>query len=264
MYLFVFSNTLFLVSEISKISWNRLNLIVSKQNQLKILKTTMAISASTGVLYHVDGSSQFESNNTKVVCSVTGPIEPKARQELPTQLALEIIVRPARGVPNTREKLMEDRLRAVLTPLIARYMYPRKLCQITFQIMEAGESELEFTQRELSACINSATLALIDAGIGLYGMACSVPLAVIEGAIIVDPTDSQLQASQSVHTLALEITEGGKKSHNILLLDSTGDFTDTELFDGLQKGEQECLELVQELRKVVADRITSDIIRTKT
>lgn len=222
----------------------------------------MSIAASVGFLNHVDGSSQYEFKNTKVVCSVTGPIEPKARQELPTQLALEVIVRPARGVPNTREKLIEDRLRGVLTPLIARYLYPRKLCQITCQIMEAGEPESEFTQRELSACINAATLALIDAGIGLFGMTCSVSLAVIKGEIVIDPTGPQLQVSQSVHTLALELVEEGKKVRNILLLDSTGDFTETELFDGLQKGEQRCLELVQDMRKVVADRITSEIIRT--
>lgn len=56
----------------------------------------MQFQAEVGVLDHVDGSSQFVSQDTKVVCSVTGPIEPKARQELPTQLALEITYVPRR------------------------------------------------------------------------------------------------------------------------------------------------------------------------
>ncbi|GAV48231.1 hypothetical protein ZYGR_0I05280 [Zygosaccharomyces rouxii] len=224
----------------------------------------MSIIASTGILNHVDGSSEFESHSTKVVCSVTGPIEPKARQELPTQLALEIIVRPAKGVPNTREKLIEDKLRGVLTPLIARYLYPRRLCQITFQVMEGGEPELEFSQRELSCCINAAVLALVDSGIGLLAMASSVPLAIIKGQLVVDPNAQQLQESQSVHTLALEITESGKNVQNILLLDSTGAFTQNELFQILSQGEERCLTLVQELRKVLGDRINSEIIRTKT
>lgn len=224
----------------------------------------MSITASTGILNHVDGSSEFESHSTKVVCSVTGPIEPKARQELPTQLALEIIVRPAKGVPNTREKLMEDKVRGVLTPLIARSLYPRRLCQITFQIMEAGEPELEFSQRELSCCINAAVLALVDSGIGLLAMASSVPLAMIDGQLVVDPNSQQLQQSHSVHTLALEVTEGSKNVQNILLLDSTGDFTQTELFQVLSQGEERCLTLVQELRAVLVDRINSEIIRTKT
>ncbi|GAV53247.1 hypothetical protein ZYGR_0AI05310 [Zygosaccharomyces rouxii] len=224
----------------------------------------MTITASTGVLNHVDGSSEFESHSTKVVCAVTGPIEPKARQELPTQLALEIIVRPAKGVPNTREKLIEDKLRGVLTPLIARYLYPRRLCQITFQIMEAGESELEFSQRELSCCINAAVLALVDSGIGLLAMASSVPLAVIKGQPVVDPNGQQLQQSHSVHTVALEIAEGGKSVQNILLLDSTGDFSQDELLQVLSQGEERCLSLVQELREVLGNKINSEIIRTKT
>lgn len=224
----------------------------------------MSMLSSVGVLNHVDGSSAFESHSTKVVCSVTGPIEPKSRQELPTQLALEIIIRPAKGVPNTREKLIEDKLRGVLTPLIARYLYPRRLCQITFQIMEAGESEYEFSQRELSCCINAAILALVDSGIGLLAMVSSVPLAIVDGKLIVDPNGQQLQQSHSVHTLALEITQGGKNVQNVLLLDSTGDFTEKELFEVLAKGEERCLTIVQELRKVLGDKINSEIIRTKT
>lgn len=224
----------------------------------------MSVTASTGILNHVDGSAEFESQSTKVVCSVTGPVEPKARQELPTQLALEIIVRPARGVPNTREKLIEDKLRGVLTPLIARYLYPRRLCQITCQVMEAGEPEIEFTQRELSCCINATVLALVDAGIGLLAMASSVPLAVVNDQFIVNPGGQHLQQSRSAHTLALAITEDGKTVENILLLDSTGDFTQDELFRVLSNGEGKCLTLVQDLRRVLGDKINAEIIRTKT
>lgn len=225
----------------------------------------MSIKAATGLLTQVDGSSQFELQDTKVICSVAGPIEPKARQELPTRLALEVTVRPAKGVPNTREKLIEDKLRAVLTPLTVCYKYPRQLCQITCQILEAGENELEFSQRELSCCINAAFLALIDAGVALYSFSSSVCLAIMKdsGELVVDPTYDQLQISQSVHSLALELIDGSKTVKNILLLDSTGKFTEDELYKVLQKGEQSCLELAQELRKVIAEKITSQIIRTQ-
>lgn len=234
---------------------------IAKQRSLSTKQTTMSFTASTGILSQVDGSSQVECQDTKVLCSVSGPIEPKARQELPTQLALEVIVRPAKGVPSTREKLIEDKLRAVLTPIISLYQYPRQLCQITCQVLESGENEYEFSIKELSACINSSFLALIDAGISLNSTVASVPLAILENKVIVNPTNEQLLKSQSVHILALELVNGGKLVKNVLLLDSNGDFREEELFKVLSKGEQECLLLAQELRKVIDKKVQSQIIQ---
>lgn len=231
---------------------------------MKLNKMT-TIKVSTGVLTNVDGSSQFECRDTKVLCAVTGPVEPKARQELPTRLALEVVVRPAKGVPNTREKLMEDRLRAVLTPLIVCSKYPRQLCQITCQILEAGEDEGEFSQKELSCCINAAFLALIDAQLALHSFSSSVSLAVLKesGELVLNPTGDQLKVSLSAHTLALELTDGSKKVTNVLLLDSNGDFTDAQLLKVLQVGEQGCLEQAQFMRNFLAAKITDEIVRTK-
>lgn len=223
----------------------------------------MEACAELGLLSSVDGSSQFEWQNTKVVCSVTGPIEPKARQELPTRLALEVIVRPAKGVPNTREKLIEDKLRGVLSPLIVCERYPRQLCQVTCQILEAGEPEAEFSVRELSCCVNAAYLALLDAQVALHSFCASVSLAVLRESnqLVVNPSRDQLTVSLSTHCLALELVAGGKKVQNVLLLDSNGDFTEDELFRVLQVGEQHCLELAQYLRKIVANKISGDVVR---
>lgn len=223
------------------------------------------IKAATGVLTNVDGSSEFECRDTRVVCAVTGPVEPKARQELPTRLALEVVVRPAKGVPNTREKLLEDRLRAVLTPLIVCSKYPRQLCQITCQILEAGEEEDEFSQKELSCCINAAFLALIDAQLSLHSFSSCVSLAVLKdsGELVLNPSGDQLRVSQSAHTLALELKDGSEKVSNVLLLDSTGDFTEAELLNVLQVGEQACLDQAQVIRDLLAAKITNEIIRTR-
>lgn len=225
-------------------------------------KKKMSVQAEIGILDHVDGSSEFVSQDTKVICSVTGPIEPKARQELPTQLALEIIVRPAKGVATTREKVLEDKLRAVLTPLITRHCYPRQLCQITCQILESGEDEAEFSLRELSCCINAAFLALVDAGIALNSMCASIPIAIIKDTsdIIVDPTAEQLKISLSVHTLALEFVNGGKVVKNVLLLDSNGDFNEDQLFSLLELGEQKCQELVTNIRRIIQENISPRLV----
>ena len=55
-------------------------------------------SISTKLLRNVDGSAQWEVGITKVICSVTGPMEAKVRDELPSSAALEIVVRPIVGL----------------------------------------------------------------------------------------------------------------------------------------------------------------------
>ncbi|CCH61709.1 hypothetical protein TBLA_0F01670 [Henningerozyma blattae CBS 6284] len=222
------------------------------------------LEAKIGILSHVDGSSQLTSQSTNVICGVTGPIEPKPRQELPNELALEIIVRPATGVSNTREKLLEDRLRGVLTPIINRNLYPRQLCQITCQILDSGESDEYFSQKELACCINSSFLALIDAGIALNSTVASIVLAIMNDAeetIVTNPTNEQLLESKSVHILALEIVNESKLIKNVLLLDSLGDFTETQLFKILEIGEKSCVDISISLRKIIQDRVEQSIIR---
>ena len=82
-------------------------------------------SVNTSLLQKSDGSAELLLGSTKVIASVTGPIEPKARQELPNQASLEILIRPAVGLATTREKLLEDKLRSLLQSIIVRFKYPR-------------------------------------------------------------------------------------------------------------------------------------------
>ncbi|CEP61584.1 exosome non-catalytic core subunit RRP46 LALA0_S03e06150g [Lachancea lanzarotensis] len=220
------------------------------------------LSAQTGVLEQVDGSCKLQCGQTTVECSVTGPIEPKARQELPAQLALEVIVRPCRGVPTTREKLLEDQIRGVVTPVLARYLYPRQLAQVCFQILESGEPEENFSVKELSACINAAFLAIVDAGIGLQFSFASVVLSVSTDGeeIRTDPAQLDLIESKSTHILALQLGEGTQKVENVLLFESHGDFTEDTVLRVLQFGEKSCVETAQELRKVVQRKVQQDFV----
>ena len=124
----------------------------------------MSFKVNTSVLSNADGSAELTLNRTKCLVSVSGPIEPKVRQELPTQASLEIIVRPAHGLSTTREKLLEDKLRSLLQSLIIRYKYPRQLIQIVVQFLVVDE-EPEYTCNELNAAINGCYFALIDSHI---------------------------------------------------------------------------------------------------
>lgn len=57
-----------------------------------------APTLETSVLSQVDGSATWQQGQTKVIASVSGPIEVKARDEVPTAATLDLVVRPAVGL----------------------------------------------------------------------------------------------------------------------------------------------------------------------
>lgn len=218
------------------------------------------LTIETGYLSQVDGSAHYKTSTTTVLCSVTGPIEPKSRQELPTKLALELIVRPSVGVPTTREVLIQDKLNSILNQIIVGHLYPRQLCQITFQILESGETMQYFNVKELIACVNAATLALIDSAIALQSIAVGVVVAVTyDNKYIIDPSNDIMQNSRSVHGLVLELIDGSKSVKNVLLLDSNGEFDETTLFKVLEIGEESILKLSKQFRKVVENQVRRNL-----
>jgi len=56
-----------------------------------------------GPLQHADGSARFSQGATSVLCSVVGPTEVKPRNELLDRAFIEVIVKPAHGLPSNRK-----------------------------------------------------------------------------------------------------------------------------------------------------------------
>lgn len=207
------------------------------------------------VLEHVDGSSKYDNSTVSIVCSVTGPIEPKPRQEIPQQMCLEIGLRPPSGPPTKREKVLEDKLRSVIQAVIESYVHPRQLCQIMFQVLQSiGHNE----HMELNAAINSACLGLLNAGIPLKAVFSAVSIAIDSSAKkIVNPSMVELQNAVSIFTIAFKMECGG---NSLLLMDSNGSFDEDTVFDVLEVAEKECVELCKKFRKRVEEKITEDFI----
>lgn len=216
----------------------------------------MSFSVKTGLLDRVDGSAELLVGPIKVVSSVTGPIEPKPRQELPNLASLEIVVRPAVGVSTTREKLLEDKLRLVLQSVIVRFKYPRQLVQIVVQFL-ATDSAKDYTANELSAALNCCYFALVDANIALENSFASVALAV--GAqTVVGPSSAQLAASESHHVVCFDIKEA--RAGKLLLLESAGKFTEEQLFEVVETGSRECQQLHGLQRSFIAAKVNDDFV----
>lgn len=218
----------------------------------------MSLEAETTILNRVDGSALVAAGETKVITSVSGPIEPKARQELPTTVALEVIVRAGVGISNTREKFIEDKVRAILSQVIIGHLYPRQLIQITTQILEAGE-DVEYTSKELSTIINSSYLALVDANIGLNASFASESFAITDnGDIIASPSKSQLRSSKSSHIVVYAIKNG--KSSNLLFSDSIGSFTEDQVYKVLDLASKKIETTHQTFRKTIQTKVERDFV----
>lgn len=231
------------------------------------------MNIQTGYLSQVDGSCrlQHNNNNTAVICSVSGPLEPKARQELPTTLAIELIIRPATGIPTTREINLQNLLNHIAKQIIIGTLYPRQLCQITCQILESGES-INYNNWEIISCINALSCALIDSGLAMNSLALGVVVAVLksddnndnntkEDIIELDPSMTMLQSAISTHSIAFKLiyVDGKYQVDNILLVDSHGTFTQDTLFQILSLAEKHTLTLAMEVRSKLTEKIQNDL-----
>lgn len=223
------------------------------------------MSASSSVLSQVDGSAQLSLGPIKVLASITGPIEAKARQELPTLASLEIIIRPATGVSLTREKLLEDKLRSLLQSIIIRHKYPRQLIQIVIQFLttdtDESESSRSFTTNELNAAINCCYFALIDANIALYNSFASVSLCIPHGSseFIFNPSIKQLLECESHHVICYDIKD--QQADRILLVESQGSFSEDQLYLAMDEASKECEKIHNtDQRPSVVDKVKRDFI----
>lgn len=240
------------------------------------------LKLKTSLLENVDGSCELSTVNSKVIVSVTGPIEPKQRQEMPQQLALEVIIKPSIGIgPTTREVLMQDKLSQVLQSCLCNYLYPRKLLQVTLQILEnpydnktggiSGTSGNSYDPVlsalcDLNSCINATFLGIVDSAVGLKSSFVSTLIGVSKQSNELcniseqsaEQIISTLEYFQSLHLIVMEIIDN--KCANVLLIDSTGSFKDEDLLKVLQQAEFNCLETFKNFRSVIKNKVQKDFM----
>ena len=109
--------------------------------------------------------------------------------------AVEVVLRPRVGMGQVEDKARESRLVSTLTSTILTVLHPRTAISINLQV-EQEDGCLE------SACINAASLALLDASVSLKFLIASVTVVIMpDGDIVCDPTGKQM--TKSVANLVL-------------------------------------------------------------
>ncbi|MCJ1234630.1 Exosome non-catalytic core component [Varicellaria rhodocarpa] len=126
-----------------------------------------------------DGSSYLEMGNTKVICTVAGPAEGRrpgggaGEGDATVQVEVGIagfsgVDRKRRGKGDKRTSEMQTTIANAFSNALFTHLYPRSTITISLHVL-AQDGSL------LAACLNAATLALIDAGIPMsdYIVACT-------------------------------------------------------------------------------------------
>lgn len=118
---------------------------------------------------------------------------------------------------------------------------------------------------ELSNAINATSLALLDAGIPLSGLVTAVSIAILQsGKILINPLlnslgpDSTSDLVESTHTIAYELQSN--QVTRLLLCESTGKFTEAQLYKALEEAAEACLTVHKTFRRIVGDKIERDFV----
>ena len=146
-------------------------------NELRRLTCSISTQPSS------DGSSLFTMGNTMVVCTVTGPREGRGQRDNTRSIVeTEITIAPFAQTERRKRPKNDKRLVELQTTIsqafqtqLFTHIYPRSLISIALHV-------LSFDGALLAACLNAASLALVDAGIPMPSI-----LSAITSGIIQDP-----------------------------------------------------------------------------
>ena len=157
------------------------------------------IKIESGVLPNADGSAYIEMGRNKIVVGVFGPREmhPK-RFAKPNAATLRcryhmapFSVDPRRSpAPSRRDNEISMVMRYALEPAIFLERYPRSAIDVYAEILEADGGTR-------TACINAASVALVDAGIPMRDLVASCAAGKIDGNLVVDLGDYEDKEGQA-------------------------------------------------------------------
>ncbi|CAM9786791.1 unnamed protein product [Ectocarpus sp. 12 AP-2014] len=143
------------------------------------------LAAEQGILNRADGSARFVQGNTSVLAAVYGPAPAKTlRMERLEGATLDVSFKPESGITSPADAESEALLRRSLEEVVLRSRYPRTVVSVIIQVIVDDGAVL-------SAALNAATMALLNAGVEMTGMAlsvtCCITAAVSGRSVLLDP-----------------------------------------------------------------------------
>lgn len=137
-------------------------------------------SASISTQPSADGSSLVSQGNTTVVCTITGPREARSSTDrnnasIDCEINIAPFAQPDRRTRSRTDKRVQELQTTIASAFqshVFTHLYPRSniLISLTVLALDGGL---------LSACLNAASLALVDAGVPMPSVLAGVSSGVI-------------------------------------------------------------------------------------
>jgi len=108
------------------------------------------------------------------------------------------------ATPERRKHRVGDRrlaeyalaVRRALPQALMTHLYPRSDIRLHLQLLTSDGADL-------TACVTAATLALVDAGVAMTDFVVGTTVSVLDGRVLLDPTQSEASAAAAVVHLAV-------------------------------------------------------------
>ncbi|AEA47062.1 exosome complex exonuclease Rrp41 [Archaeoglobus veneficus] len=209
------------------------------------------IKIEAGVLRRADGSCYIEMGKNKIVAAVYGPreVHPRHLQD-PSRAIIRYRYNMAPFSVEERKKPGPDRRsieiskvsREALEPVILKELFPRSGIDIFVEVLQADAGTR-------TACLNAASVALIDAGVAMRGMITAVAVAKVEGEIVLDPMKEEDNYGEADVPFAFLIRNG--KIESIALLQMDGKMSAEEMKKALELAKKGAMQIYNIQREAI-------------
>ncbi|CAM9496886.1 unnamed protein product [Pylaiella littoralis] len=165
------------------------------------------LAAEQGILNRADGSARFVQGNTSVLAAVYGPAPAKSvRMERADGATVDVNFKSENGTITPSHAEREVLLRRSLEEVVLRSRYPRAVVSVVIQVIVDDGAVL-------SAALNAATMALLNAGVEMTGIAISVTCSITDAiggrSVLLDPCKSEEAEAAATAAIATLSASGG-------------------------------------------------------
>ncbi|XP_078541638.1 exosome complex component RRP41 [Lissotriton helveticus] len=212
------------------------------------------IQARMGVFAQADGSAYIEQGNTKALAVVYGPHEVRGSRSKTlhdkavvncqfSMATFSTAERKRRPHGDRRSSEMTLHLKQTFEAAILTQLYPRSQIDIYVQILQADGGNY-------CACVNAATLAIMDAGIPMRDYVCASSVGFIEDTPLADLSYVEEAAGGPQAALALL-----PKTDQIALLEMNSRLHEDHLERVIDAASKACKDVYAVLDSVVREHL---------
>lgn len=209
-------------------------------------------------LKRADGSCYIEMGKNRVVAAVYGPREAYPRHiQDPSKAVVRYRYNMApfsveerkRPGPDRRSVEISKVSKEAFEAVIMKELFPRSVIDIFVEVLQADAGSR-------TACINAASVALVDAGIPVKGILTSVAVAKVDGTLVLDPMKEEDNFGEADMPFAFLIKGG--KIDSIALLQMDGRLTRDEIKEALKLAKKGAMEIYNMQREAIMKKFIEE------